>query len=75
MVYHSGTVNARDYRQESNVHEKTREELGVQEEGGTHSGTLAQDNSLETLATALRGLSPEAHARLAALLLSERVRR
>jgi hypothetical protein len=71
MVYHSGTANARDYRQESNAHEKTRERLDVREEGRTHSGTLAQANSLESLAKALRGLSPEARARLAALLLSE----
>jgi hypothetical protein len=59
-------------RQESNIPEKTTGNQGVSCPGGTDSGTLADADDLQTLAAVLRRLSPEARARLAALLLGER---
>jgi hypothetical protein len=58
-----------DYPQgDSNEPHNTRENRGIQGQGGTDSGTPADAGRLEALAAALLSLSPEDRARLAALL-------
>lgn len=56
---------------DSNESQKHRENMGVLGPGGTDSGTPADAGDLETIAAALRGLSPADRARLAALLIGE----
>jgi hypothetical protein len=64
---HAGQV---DYSEgDSNDRQKTRENAEVSEPRGTDSGALADAGDLETIAAALRGLSPEERAWLAAMLI------
>ena len=73
MVNYSGTVNARDYRQDSNRPHKGPEKPDIAGNGSTDSGTVADVAGLETLVTVLRNVSAEARNRLVALLIGEQV--
>ena len=48
------------------------DKTAVPPKGGAKSGALTDAGNLQILAAALRGLSPENRARLAAMLLGER---
>jgi hypothetical protein len=54
---------------------KSPEKTTVPTEGGAKPGALADDSSLQSLAAALRGLSPKDRARLAAMLIQEQAER
>jgi hypothetical protein len=58
-------------RQDSNEPQNTRENRGIQGQGGTDSGTPADAGKMEALAAALLSLSPADRERLAAMLTGQ----
>ena len=66
------SVRTYDYPQgDSNECQNTRENRGIQGQGGTDSGTPADAGKVEALAAALLSLSPADRERLAAMLAGQ----